>query len=51
MTTLPAGAYVRSEWAWDSGFDPASLGSMAHICERAARIGLPVVVFTEHLDF
>jgi histidinol-phosphatase (PHP family) len=51
MTTLPADAHVHSEWSWDHGSDPASSGSMARSCERAVRIGLPAVVFTEHLDF
>jgi len=50
MTTLPADAHVHSEWSWDYGSDPASLGSMERICEQAVRIGLPAVVFTEHLD-
>jgi histidinol-phosphatase (PHP family) len=50
MTTLPADAHVHSEWSWDSGSDPASVGSMRRICARAVRIGLPAVVFTEHLD-
>ncbi|CAN5495836.1 PHP domain-containing protein [soil metagenome] len=51
MTTLPADAHVHSEWSWDYGSDPTSLGSMDRMCERAVRIGLPAVVFTEHLDF
>jgi histidinol-phosphatase (PHP family) len=51
MTSLPADAHVHSEWSWDYGSDPASMGSMDRICERAVRIGLPAVVFTEHLDF
>ncbi len=51
MTTLPADAHVHSEWSWDYASDPASRGSMDRICERAVRIGLPAVVFTEHLDF
>lgn len=51
MTTLPADAHVHSEWSWDYGSDPESLGSMDRICEQADRIGLPAVVFTEHLDF
>ncbi len=51
MTTLPADAHVHSEWSWDAGSDPASAGSMARICERAVRIGLPAVIFTGHLDF
>lgn len=50
MTTLPADSHVHSEWSWDSGSDPASAGSMSRICARAVRIGLPAVVFTEHLD-
>jgi len=48
--TLTADAHVHSEWSWDAGADPASAGSMSRICERAVRIGLPAVVFTEHLD-
>ena len=51
MTTLAADAHVHSEWSWDFGSDPASQGSMARTCERAVRIGLPAIVFTEHLDF
>lgn len=51
MTTLPADAHVHSEWSWDAGADPESRGLMARICERAVRIGLPAVIFTEHLDF
>ncbi|MFM9877788.1 MAG: PHP domain-containing protein [Rhodoglobus sp.] len=51
MTTLPADAHVHSEWSWDYGSDPTSKGSMVRTCERAVRIGLPAVVFTEHLDF
>ena len=49
--TLPADAHVHSEWSWDCGSDPASHGSMVRTCERALRIGLPAIVFTEHLDF
>ncbi|NLP83801.1 PHP domain-containing protein [Microbacterium sp. CFH 90308] len=49
--TLPADSHVHSEWSWDHGSDPASPGSMIRICERAVRIGLPAIVFTEHLDF
>ncbi|WP_243065055.1 PHP domain-containing protein [Humibacter sp. RRB41] len=48
---LTADAHVHSEWSWDAGSDPASAGSMHRTCERAIRIGLPAVVFTEHLDF
>ena len=51
MTALPADAHVHSEWSWDHASDPASDGSMVRTCERAIRIGLPAIVFTEHLDF
>ena len=51
MAMLPADAHVHSEWSWDHGSDPASRGSMVRICERAVRIGLPAIIFTEHLDF
>lgn len=51
MTTLPADAHAHSEWSWDYGSDAASSGSMVRMCERAVRIGLPAIVFTEHLDF
>ncbi|MFZ7089228.1 PHP domain-containing protein [Curtobacterium sp. RRHDQ10] len=47
---LPADAHVHSEFSWDSGSDPASPGRMVRTCERAVRIGLPALVFTEHLD-
>nr|WP_240977572.1 PHP domain-containing protein [Planctomonas sp. JC2975] len=48
---MTADAHVHSEWSWDAGSDPASAGAMRRICERAVTIGLPAVVFTEHLDF
>ncbi len=49
--TLPADTHVHSEYSWDTG-GPASsaAGSMERTCERALEIGLPAVVFTEHLD-
>jgi histidinol-phosphatase (PHP family) len=49
--TLPADAHVHSEWSWDTG-GPASgaAGTMRRTCERAVRIGLPALIFTEHLD-
>ncbi|MEL5990064.1 PHP domain-containing protein [Microbacterium phosphatis] len=50
MTSLTADAHVHSEWSWDAGSDPASVGTMDRICARAVRIGLPGIVFTEHLD-
>ena len=52
MTTLPADAHVHSEWSWDTGGPrSAAAGTMRRTCERAVRIGLPTVIFTEHLDF
>lgn len=49
---LTADAHVHSEWSWDTG-GPRSgaAGRMRATCERAERIGLPALVFTEHLDF
>ena len=43
---LPADSHVHSQWSWD-----ARLGDMEATCERALDLGLPAVVFTEHLDF
>ena len=50
MMDLTADAHVHSEWSWDAGSDPSSAGAMERICARASRIGLPALVFTEHLD-
>lgn len=50
MTELTADAHVHSEWSWDAGSDPSSAGAMERTCARAVRIGLPALVFTEHLD-
>jgi histidinol-phosphatase (PHP family) len=50
VSNLPADAHVHSEWSWDAGSDPASHGSMRRTCEHAVGIGLPAVIFTEHLD-
>lgn len=49
---LTADSHVHSEWSWDTG-GPGSeaAGTMADTCERALRIGLPALIFTEHLDF
>ncbi|MEI4274210.1 PHP domain-containing protein [Klenkia sp. LSe6-5] len=44
---LPADNHVHSEFSWDTG--PSA--SMVQTCERAVRLGLPAVAFTEHLDF
>ncbi|MFJ3383023.1 MULTISPECIES: PHP domain-containing protein [unclassified Curtobacterium] len=49
--TLPADAHVHSEYSWDAGSDPAAPGLMRRTCARAVQIGLPALVFTEHLDF
>jgi histidinol-phosphatase (PHP family) len=48
---LPADSHVHSEWSWDTG-GPRSdaVGRMRATCERAVRIGLPALFFTEHLD-
>jgi histidinol-phosphatase (PHP family) len=43
---LPADGHVHSEWSWD-----ALGGSMERTCERAIRLGLPAVAFTEHIDY
>lgn len=51
-TGCPADAHVHSEWSWDTGGPgSAAAGTMRRTCERAVRIGLPAVIFTEHLDF
>ncbi|WCT02429.1 PHP domain-containing protein [Rhodococcus qingshengii] len=49
---LPADSHVHSEWSWDTG-GPLShaSGRMQQTCARAEAIGLPALVFTEHLDF
>ena len=50
MATLTADAHVHSEFSWDAGSDPSSIGTMDRICTRAIAIGLPALIFTEHLD-
>lgn len=55
MTSLPAGlpadSHVHSEFSWDTGGPgSAARGTMRATCERAVRIGLPGLFFTEHLD-
>ncbi len=48
---LPADSHVHSEFSWDTGGPgSAAAGTMERTCARAVEIGLPVVVFTEHLD-
>lgn len=49
---LPADSHVHSEWSWDTGGpESGARGRMLEVCERATRIGLPTVIFTEHFDF
>lgn len=48
---LTADSHVHSEWSWDTGGPESDArGTMVDTCERAARIGLPALFFTEHLD-
>ncbi|GAA4427636.1 PHP domain-containing protein [Georgenia halophila] len=48
---LPADTHVHSEWSWDTGGpSSAAAGSMEATCRQALRIGLPTLIFTEHLD-
>jgi histidinol-phosphatase (PHP family) len=49
---LPADSHVHSEWSWDTGgpTSPIAVGTMERTCARAVRIGLPALIFTEHLD-
>lgn len=49
---LSADSHVHSEWSWDTGGpDSSAAGTMHRTCERAVRIKLPTVIFTEHFDF
>ncbi|WP_232253180.1 PHP domain-containing protein [Rhodococcus erythropolis] len=49
---LPADSHVHSEWSWDTGGPQSDAsGRMQQTCARAEAIGLPALVFTEHLDF
>ena len=52
MTALPADTHVHSEYSWDTGgpTSPSAVGTMRRTCVRAVRIGLPAVIFTEHVD-
>ena len=48
---LPADAHVHSEFSWDTGGpSSAAAGTMRRTCSRAVHIGVPAVIFTEHLD-
>jgi len=42
---LPTDSHVHSQWSWD-----APAGDMEGSCRRAVELGLPAIVFTEHLD-
>src|SRR5215213_2493397 len=44
---LPPDNHVHTRWSWDT----ADSSTMRRACERAVRLGLPAVAFTEHLDF
>lgn len=44
---LPPDNHVHSRWSWDT---PSSTTMERH-CERALRLGIPSVAFTEHVDF
>jgi histidinol-phosphatase (PHP family) len=46
LVTLPADSHVHSEWSWDT-----PVGSMQGSCEQALKLGLPAIVFTEHIDY
>jgi histidinol-phosphatase (PHP family) len=49
---LPCDTHVHSEWSWDTGGpSSAAAGRMEQTCARAQKLGVPVLVFTEHLDF
>jgi histidinol-phosphatase (PHP family) len=43
---LPPDGHVHTEWSWDT-----VAGSMEGSCERAVRLGLASIAFTEHADF
>jgi histidinol-phosphatase (PHP family) len=45
--TLPPDNHVHTHWSWDT----AETVTMRAACERAVRLGLPAIAFTEHLDF
>lgn len=47
---LTGDAHVHSEWSWDTGGPQRAAGRMVQMCERALTIGLPALVFTDHLD-
>ena len=44
---LPPDNHIHTEFSWDT----RSRSSMVRACERALKVGLPAVAFTEHVDF
>src|SRR5215213_2080062 len=44
---MPPDNHVHTHWSWDT----ADSSTMRRACERAERLGLPAIAFTEHLDF
>jgi histidinol-phosphatase (PHP family) len=44
---MPPDNHVHTRWSWDT----ADSSTMRRACERAVRLGLPSIAFTEHLDF
>lgn len=50
---LTGDGHVHSEWSWDVGLGHPggdAAGRMEAMCRRAVHIGLPALVFSEHLD-
>jgi histidinol-phosphatase (PHP family) len=45
--TLPPDNHVHTHWSWDT----SDSSTMRRACERAVKLGLPAIAFTEHLDF
>jgi histidinol-phosphatase (PHP family) len=46
-SVLPPDNHVHTQWSWDAPPE----ASMVRSCEQALAIGVPVVAFTDHLDF
>lgn len=48
---LTGDGHVHSEWSWDTGGPQSgAAGTMEATCQRAVDLGLPALVFTEHLE-
>jgi histidinol-phosphatase (PHP family) len=45
--TPPPDNHVHTRWSWDTAYS----SSMQLACAQAAKIGLPGIAFTEHVDF